>query len=64
MTSTPSGTPITPEHIGYRVRCPTCGALGVIDDVTESGTVVIRHSAVLWHVVPDGVRLPLEITPP
>lgn len=61
MTLTPSNTPITAEHIGYRVRCPSCGNVGEIDDVTARGTVVIRHDASTWHVVPDGMRLSLQL---
>jgi len=61
MTTTPSNTPIGPEHIGYRVRCTKCGVVGEIDDVTLAGEVIVRHNAVTWCTVGPSAVLPLEL---
>jgi hypothetical protein len=60
VTVTPSGTPITAEHIGYRVRCVTCGRAGDIDDLAPGGVLVIRHDAGTWCKVPASEVQPLE----
>jgi len=60
VTSTPSHTPITVEHIGYRVRCVKCGRPGEIDDVSSAGAVIVRHDAVTWCLVAPTEVQPLE----
>jgi hypothetical protein len=59
-TSTPTGTPITPEHVGYRVRCVRCNLAGEIDEVTPGGTVIVRHDALAWCVILSTEVQPLE----
>jgi hypothetical protein len=66
-TSTPTRTPITPEHIGYRVRCVHCNRPGEIDEVTPGGAVIVRHDALAWCFVRAEQVQPLEswhATPP
>ncbi len=61
MTTTPSGTPIAAEHIGYRVRCTACGRAGELDDFTAEGHVIVRHDAATWCVVKPPDVQPLEL---
>lgn len=57
---TSTGTPVTEAHIGCRVQCVQCGRPGEIDDVTLGGSVIVRHNATTWCVVPAAVVGTLE----
>lgn len=43
---------LRPAHIGHRARCPVCLVTGTIDDITDDGRAIIKHSRVEHCVVP------------